>query len=74
MSKLIGPLTSNILNSVIHEFKKKENKQRISSYIIKPIFEEIISQCYPYIFIYTLILMIIIILLIFIIYKLRSDK
>lgn len=44
----IGPVTRNILDGCINELKKKHNKERLTKYIINPIFNEILYEIYPY--------------------------
>ena len=72
MAQLIGPFTRNCINTVIHEIKKKDNRDKISNYIIKPLLSEILSRCCPYAFVFLLIQLIIIVLLTCILMKLRK--
>jgi len=72
MSQLIGPFTRDCINTIVHEIKKKDNRDKISNYIIKPLLSEMLVRCYPYAFVFLLIQLIIIILLICILMKLRK--
>ena len=69
MSQLIGPVTSNIVNKLTTEIKKKENKQKIMDYAIKPLLAEVLKSCYPYAIVFLFIQVLIIVLLIYIILK-----
>ena len=72
MTQLIGPITSNIINKLTTEIKKKENKHKIMDYAIKPLLAEILKSCYPYAFIFLFIQVLIIVLLIYIIVKMKK--
>ena len=74
MSQLIGPFTRNCINTIVHEIKKKDNRDKISNYIIKPLLSEMLSRCYPYIFSFLIIQLIIIVLLVYILMKLKNEK
>ena len=62
-SSFIGPITDNIINSCIHELKKKKNKEKIMKNIIEPILLDINSRYYPHMLTLTILLSLIIILL-----------
>jgi len=72
MSQLIGPFTRDCINIIGHEIKKKDNRDKISNNIIKPLLSEILSRCYPYIFIFLIIQLIIIVLLVYISMKIKK--
>lgn len=63
----IGPLTKELIDNGIKEFRKKENKDRINKYVIDPILSEVMNKVGKYFFIFTLIQITIIILLIYLI-------
>ena len=44
----IGSATKTLLNGCINELKKKQNKEKLSKYIINPIFTQILYEIYPY--------------------------
>jgi len=71
-NQFIGPIVDGCVNTVIREFKKKENRTKISNYIIKPLLNEILVKCYPYAFVFLLTQIIIIILLVFFLTKKRN--
>lgn len=62
----IGPLTNELLNATITEFKRKDNREKISKYIIDPIIYEISVRVTPYLLIAVLIQLVIIGLLVYI--------
>jgi len=68
----IGPITQDIINSFANELKKKETRQKISRYIIDPIFSEITDRLYSYAGLFLIIQLVIISLLLYIIFLLRS--
>ena len=59
----IGPITDNLLNSCIIEFRKENNKEKIFKNIIDPLLVDISLRYYPYFILITIILILIIILL-----------
>ena len=64
MTHVVGPVTDKIINSVINEFKKKENKEKLMKYVVDPLFIELYNKYYPYlIFIIAVIITIIVLLL-----------
>ena len=68
----IGPITNEILEACIREFKKKDTKDRINKYVVDPIMKEFLDKCFSYILIYLVIQMIIIMFLVYISIKLRN--
>lgn len=55
MDKLIGPATSNIIDSLTFEISKKKNRKKIIKRVITPILEDInkniiliLWRCYHY--------------------------
>lgn len=66
----IGPWTKEILNTCIKQFKKPENRKKITVNVIDPIVKEISFKLLPY-FATLLILQIVIVVLI--IYLLSTD-
>ena len=44
----IGPITDNLLNSCIIEFRKENNKEKIFKNIIDPLLVDISLRYYPY--------------------------
>jgi len=61
---MIGPITQNLLDTIIKELKKKDTMEKISENIIDPILNEIISKVKKY-YIGIALLQIIIIVLLF---------
>ena len=48
---VIKKLTAELIDKIIIEFKKEENKNKINTYIIDPTIYYILDRLYPYIFI-----------------------
>lgn len=48
---VIKKLTTEIIDKIIVEFKKEENRNKINTYIIDPTIYYILDRLYPYIFI-----------------------
>ena len=48
MDKLIGPATSNIIDSLTCEIAKKKNRKKIVKRVITPILEDINRKYYPH--------------------------
>lgn len=69
----IGPITNDIINACIREFKKKDNREKISKQIIDPVIREIYRKCYPFAGTHLLIQLFIIFLLIYIIINLKKE-
>lgn len=63
----IGPLTRDIIDACVQEFKKKDTKDKISKYIIDPVVHEVVSRTYSYMFLFILTQLLIIALLIYIV-------
>jgi hypothetical protein len=70
----IGPLTNELLNGVVNEIKRKDNKEKISKYVIDPIIYEIGVRITPYLIVGVLIHLIIVGLLIFIAINIPSTS
>jgi hypothetical protein len=68
----VGPITQNIIDGCAEELKKKDTRDKISKYIIDPIFSEILNKYYSYAWLFLIIHFIIISLLIYIIILLRK--
>ena len=68
----IGPLTQDLLNLFIKEVNKQETREKISRYILTPIFSEVINKFYYFAFIYIIIQILIVILLVYIIFLLKT--
>ncbi len=60
----VGPMTSNIITSLISELKKKYNKDKIIKYFIDPIIVDITSRYYSYFLSLILIVIFMVIMLI----------
>ena len=67
----IGPITRDLIDVCARELKKKENKHKISTYIIDPVIKEVLNKVYPYFGIYLLVQVLTIILLVYIILNLK---
>ncbi len=48
MDKLLGPATSNIIDSLTFEISKKKNRKKIIKRVITPILEDINKKYYPH--------------------------
>jgi hypothetical protein len=48
MDKLLGPATSNIIDSLTCEIAKKKNRKKIVKRVITPILEDINRKYYPH--------------------------
>ena len=68
MSFYVGPVTDSIINTIIDEIRKKENKEKIINGVFDPILTDISTKYYPYIIFFFSTLITIIILLILIIF------
>ena len=64
MNSYIGPFTDTIVNTLIDEFNKKENKKKIMDNVIEPILYEVTSKYYPQVLTLFVILITITLLLI----------
>lgn len=62
-NSLIGPITNKIINGVINEFNKNNNRIRIRNHIIDPITQDINQRYYPHFILLVSLLLIIIFLL-----------
>ncbi len=71
---IIGPITNVIIDEIICEVKKPNNKKRIIKYIIDPLFVNIINKYYPYVLSFIVILLLIVILLFIIIILAIIDR
>lgn len=70
----IGPLTQELLDLCIKEIKRKETREKISSYILDPIFSEVVNRYYYYAFVYIIIQILIVVLLLYIIFLLKNKS
>jgi len=59
-----GSITRNILNGCIDEFKKKKTREKLTKYIVDPIFTQILYEIYPYLLAFGFTHVLIIILLV----------
>ena len=64
MSSFVGPVTDSVINNIIKEIKKKENKEKIMKHIIDPLLCDLSSRYYPYLVMIIITLLLIIILLV----------
>jgi hypothetical protein len=70
----IGPLTQELLNKCIDEFKKKNNRDKLSKNIIDPIVNEIKEKFYNYYILFIILQLIIVCLLVYIVMIIKSVK
>lgn len=68
----IGPLTQDLLNTCINEFKKKDTRDKLTKNIIDPIILEVKKRFYNYYILFIILQFIIICLLIYIINILKN--
>ena len=64
MSSFVGPMTDAVINNMIKEIKKKENKEKIMKHIIDPLLCDLSSRYYPYLVMIIITLLLIVILLV----------
>lgn len=68
MNSYIGPFTDTIVNTLIDEFNKKENKKKIMDNVIEPILYEVTSKYYPQVLtLFVILITITLLLIIFIV-------
>lgn len=65
----IGPMTQEIIDGCIREFKKKDTKDKVDRYLLTPIMDKVSEKIFYYYIIFMLIQVIIIILLFYSIYS-----
>jgi flagellar biosynthesis protein FlhB len=70
----IGPITRDLIDTIIKEFKKKENREKVSTYIIDPVVKEVLKILYPYFGIYLLVQVLTIVLLVYIIFNMKNNS
>ena len=71
MSSILGPMTQDILNKCIDEFKKNK---KISKHIVDPLITEAKHRLYRYYLIFIVLQILIVCLLVYIAYKVRLIK
>lgn len=64
----IGQMTDTIINQIICEINKKENKEKLNMLILNPIINKINKKIYPYFLIFSILIILILILIIIILY------
>lgn len=72
MDEYIGPVTKNIINTLVAEVKKNDNKKKISDNIINPIVSELFKKIGKYYLILVALQIVIILILIYIVYKIGN--
>lgn len=68
----IGPLTKDLIDIIVKEFKKKENKHKITTNIIDPVIKEVLNKFYPYFGLYLLVQILTIVLLVYIVLNVKK--
>lgn len=68
MDSYIGPITSGIIDNLVKEIKRKENKEKIINNIIDPLIYDITRRYYPHFLVVTFLLILIIVILIVILF------
>lgn len=63
----IGPITQDLIDTCVNEFKKKDTREKISKNIVDPIVLEIKEKFYNYYLLFIILQFVIICLLIYII-------
>jgi hypothetical protein len=75
---MIEKLTKDIINKLVNEFKKKENKERLEREILNPIISNFSEKIFPYVsllfIMYSLNLILIIIILVLIVIKNKKNN
>jgi len=74
MSNLKVSLFNEILDIVVQQLQKDENKQKISTYIIEPSFTFIFDRLYPYIILTAIIFILLLLLFIILIFILIRNQ
>jgi hypothetical protein len=74
---MIEKLTKDLINKIVNEIKKEENKHKLETEVIAPIFSNFAERIYPYVsllfIMYSLnLILIIIILVLIILYNKKS--
>ena len=64
---MIEKFTKEIIDKILHELNKEENKEKIYNLVIEPLMYFMIDKLYPYIFITATIFFLILLLLVIII-------
>lgn len=67
----VGPITQDILNACVSEFKKKETKDKVGKYIIGPVMYEVNKKMAKYYVFFVALQFIIIMLQIYLVIKHR---
>lgn len=70
----IGPITQEILDSLVNEFKKKDTREKISKKIVNPLVKEISGRLFGYYVIHIILQITIIAILIYILLKFNKLK
>jgi fatty-acid desaturase len=60
----LGPVTDRLINLLVTEVKKKQNKEKIMKYVINPILCDISKRYYSYVIMSIIVLILVILLLI----------
>jgi hypothetical protein len=65
-------ITKDLVNVFVKEINKKENKQKLNTYVINPLIKEIVSKSYAYAISHVVLQIIIIGLLLLILIKIKK--
>lgn len=71
---VFGPVTQELLDTLIAEFNTEENKAKLKNVVLEPVFSYIHSKVYTYLQFIGLLIGLIILLLLIIIFILLKDK
>lgn len=68
----VESITKDLINVFIKEINKKENKQKLNTYVVDPLIKEIVSKSYAYAVSHVVLQIIIIGLLLLILIKIKK--
>ena len=71
---MIEKFTSEIIDKIILEIKKKKNLQKINDNIVEPIIYYLLQKIYPFIIFLVILIVIIIFLLVILLVIIRINK
>ena len=67
-------LTNSVLDYLVEEFSKEENKKKIKTVVVDPIFVYVLDKVYPYIIISSIIFLLTFIIAILLLFMMVKGK